>query len=277
MIVPQFPNIRIFESDCIEGMRSHVEDNSIDIVVTSPPYNLGIKYSSYKDNKNWDEFLDWCCLWVSEVHRCLRPDGSFFLNVGCSPSSPLFPHMLLHRLCDPALERHFVLQNTIHWVKSIAIKNEAGEEVSKGHIKPINSERFLNDGHEFVFHLTPNGDTKLDRLAVGVPYADKSNISRWGHTGGSDLKCRGNMWFIPYKTIQSRSKERPHPATFPTELATRCIKLHGKNKRAVVMDPFLGIGHSALAAIECGVAEFIGFDIDGEYLRIAEQEIDKIR
>ena len=43
------------------------------------------------------------------------------------------------------------------------------------------------------------------------------------------------------------------------------------------MDPFLGIGHAALAAIECGVAEFIGFDIDGEYLRIAEQEIDKIR
>ena len=44
---------------------------------------------------------------------------------------------------------------------------------------------------------------------------DKSNIARWGHTGGRDRRCRGNTWFVPYETIQRRAKERPHPATFP--------------------------------------------------------------
>lgn len=275
MVAKKRPVLRLYKSDCIKGMRKHVPDDSVDIVITSPPYNLGVKYNSYEDDKEWAGFLDWCCEWASEVHRCLKPDGSFFLNVGCSPSAPLFPHMLLHRLSDEKLEHHFVLQNTIHWIKSLAVPRN-GEEVTIGHIKPINSERFISDGHEFIFHLTPNGNTKLDRLAVGVPYADKSNIARWKHTGGSDLKCRGNVWFIPYKTIQNRAKERPHPATFPTELAAKCIRLHGKNGSSIVMDPFLGIGHAAFAAIDCGVAEFVGFEIDGEYLKVAKDEIDQM-
>ena len=89
---------------------------------------------------------------------------------------------------------------------------------------------------------------ELDRLALGVPYQDKSNIARWSHTGGSDLRCRGNTWFIPYETIQSRAKERPHPATFPVQLAEWCIKLHGISRTETMLDPFLGIGNSAVAA-----------------------------
>src|SRR5207237_1041797 len=112
-----------------------------------------------------------------------------------------------------------------------------------------------------------------DRLGVGVAYSDKSNIARWGHTNGRDLRCRGNNWFIPYKTIVNRSKERPHPATFPVELAVNCIKIHGTRPDLIVMDPFLGIGHSALAAKECGVGHFIGFDIDAEYVSVARRAL----
>jgi len=163
----------------------------------------------------------------------------------------------------------FELQNTIHWIKSISIETNSEVE-SFGHFKPINSNRFLNDCHEYVFHFTPEGTTKVDRLAVGVPYADKSNIRRWAHTKGKDKRCRGNAWFVPYKTIQQRDKERPHPATFPTELAAKCIRLHGK-RECVVMDPFLGIGHSALAAKQCSdlVDVFYGFDIDEDYVKVA--------
>jgi site-specific DNA-methyltransferase (adenine-specific) len=102
---------------------------------------------------------------------------------------------------------------------------------------------------------------------------DKSNIKRWAHTDGRDVRCRGNNWFIPYKTIVNRSKERPHPATFPVQLATNCIKIHGYRPDLVMMDPFLGIGHSALAAQECGVGRFIGFDIDSEYMEVARNAL----
>jgi site-specific DNA-methyltransferase (adenine-specific) len=253
--------------DCLEGM-AQLPDASIDLVVTSPPYNLGIAYSRYSDRQDREGYLAWCHDWAAQVRRLLKPAGSLFLNLGASPSNPLLPHELALRLRDL-----FVLQNTIHWIKAITIENEEGELVSRGHFKPISSPRYLNDCHEYIFHLTPEGRTPIDRLALGVPYADKSNIARWGHTGGSDRRCRGNTWFIPYKTISRRAKDRPHPATFPVELATNCIRLHGLQDDLVMLDPFLGIGNSALAARGCGVAKFTGFEIDEDYLAEATRRI----
>ena len=244
--------------DCIAGMH-RLTARSIDLVVTSPPYNLGIRYGKYSDAGDRALYLNWCEKWAEQIQRILSPNGSFFLNVGAAPSNPMLPHELLLRF-----RGFFHLQNTIHWIKAIAIEDESGVPISRGHFKPISSPRFLNDCHEYIFHLTPKGTTPIDRLALGVPYADKSNIRRWSHTGGADLRCRGNTWFVPYKTIQRRAKERPHPATFPVELAVNCIKLHGTGRAKTMLDPFLGIGNSAVAAQRCGIRKFIGFEIDEE-------------
>jgi site-specific DNA-methyltransferase (adenine-specific) len=253
--------------DCLEGM-AKLADATIGLVVTSPPYNLGIAYSRYSDRQERRGYLDWCVEWAGEIRRLLKPGGSLFLNLGAAPSNPLLPHELLLRL------RHlFVLQNTIHWIKAISIDDAAGAVTSRGHFKPISSPRYLNDCHEYIFHLTPEGKTPIDRLALGVPYADKSNIARWSHTRGKDRRCRGNTWFIPYETIQRRAKERPHPATFPVGLAENCIRLHGVRDNLVMLDPFLGIGNSAVAAKRCGVRDFIGFEIDDEYLAEARRRL----
>jgi site-specific DNA-methyltransferase (adenine-specific) len=198
----------------------------------------------------------------------LKEKGSFFLNLGSSPSNPTIPHTLLYKIIE---DGKFVLQNTIHWIKAITILTDKGEELSKGHFKPVPGERFLNDCHEHVFHLTATGRTPLDRRAVGVKYKHKSNISRWGHANGNDLRCRGNTWFIPYRTIHNRNADRPHPATFPPELPERCIRLHGARKDLVVLDPFLGIGNTWIAAVNCKVGKFIGFDIDKKYIAEARE------
>jgi site-specific DNA-methyltransferase (adenine-specific) len=260
-------HFEIYHDDCVAGM-ALLPSDSIDLVVTSPPYNLGIKYSSYKDDQQREAHLGWCLQWAEQVKRVLKPSGSFFLNVGGSPSNPLFPHEIAAAFSDL-----FKLQNTIHWIKAITIETDEGEIISKGHFKPISSRRFLNDCHEYIFHFTKHGKTPVNRLALGVPYADKSNIARWGHTGGKDLRCRGNTWFVPYKTIRDRNQERPHPATFPPELAANCILLHGVTPEMVMLDPFLGIGNAAVAARTTGVSRFIGFDIDEEYLRVAVQKL----
>jgi site-specific DNA-methyltransferase (adenine-specific) len=260
----------LIHGDCIKGM-AQLTENSVDVVVTSPPYNLGIKYGKYDDRLLRDEYLAWSLQWVAEVRRVLKEDGSFFLNVGAAPSNPLLPHQIVL-----ALSETFVLQNTFHWIKSITVETRKGEQISAGHFKPIQSKRFVTDCHEFVFHLTKTGNTKIDRLGVGVPYSDKSNIKRWAHTGGSDKRCRGNNWFVPYETINSRQKDRPHPATFPVALAENCIRVHGIRPELVVMDPFLGIGHSAVAAKNCDVARFIGFEIDEEYLNEARANVKSL-
>lgn len=254
-------------TDCVSGL-AKLRASSVDLVVTSPPYNLGIAYGKYRDRGARADYLAWLVGWATAVRRVLRPAGSLFLNIGASPSNPLLPHQIVMELREI-----FVLQNTIHWIKSIALPDGDGNMISRGHFKPIGSPRFLNDCHEYVFHLTPTGRTPIDRLALGVPYQDKSNIARWSHTSGRDRRCRGNTWFVAYPTIKSRDKQRPHPATFPVELAENCIRLHGTTRVRTMLDPFLGIGSSAIAAQRCGVRKFIGFEIDENYLAEAEQRV----
>lgn len=265
--------INLIHQDCRLGMQK-MEEGCIDLVVTSPPYNLGIKYDTYKDKENRDSFIDWCLNWAAEVKRVMTDEASFFLNVGAAPKNPLLPHQLLLALTSGE-DSLFTLQNTFHWVKSISVETRTGETISAGHFKPINSKRFVNDCHEYVFHLTKQGDIPLNRRAAGVPYVHKSNIARWGHTGGEDKRCRGNTWFIPYDTIQSRSKERPHPATFPVGLVEQCIRIHDHGSETRLLDPFNGIGTSALAAQRMGIASYTGFDIDEGYLEVAQERIEE--
>lgn len=267
-------HVHLYLEDCVCGMRQHLTEQSVDVIVTSPPYNIGIRYSAYEDSRPRREYLNWLGEWAGEVSRVLKEDGSFFLNIGTKPSDPWLP-------MDVAMvmRERFALQNTIHWVKSITIeKSDAGRygallsDITVGHFKPIQSKRYLNDCHEYLFHFTKSGQVEIDRLAIGIPYQDKSNVSRW-QSAGADLRCRGNNWFIPYKTIRSRKDQRPHPATFPVELARRAIALHGLKPGLLVCDPFLGIGHAGLAAIECGV-DFIGFEIDAAYLEVARSAVE---
>ena len=177
------------------------------------------------------------------------------------------------------LRERFVLQNTIHWIKSIAIDPRRGQRggtggrpASVGHYKPINSTRYVNDCHEYVFHLTKHGDVPLDRLALGVPYADRSNAGRWA-SGRGGARCRGNTWLVPYETIQRRARDRPHPATFPVALPRMSIQLHGVDRTRHVLDPFLGLGSTALAARSLGLP-FTGFEIDPGYLAAARARLD---
>lgn len=263
--------MNLLHGDCLTTLPT-LPAASVDLVVTSPPYNLGIAYKSFKDTAPREEFLNWCRLWSAELKRVMTDDGSFFLNVGASPASPLLPHQLILALTDGA-DPLFTLQNTFHWIKSITVETRANEQISAGHFKPINSKRYVNDCHEYLFHLTKAGEVPLDRRAAGVPYQDKSNIARWGHTGGSDLRCRGNNWFIPYETINSRDKDRPHPATFPVALVEQCIRLHGKGPATRLLDPFLGIGTSAIAAHRQQIANFTGIELDAHYLETARQRL----
>jgi len=257
--------LQFFHGDCLDVL-PEIAPASVDVVVTSPPYNLGIKYRSYRDDMPRGEYLAWTDGWVRAVSRTLSPAGSLFLNVGAKPTDPWIPLEVAQ-----VARKHLKLQNTIHWVKSIAIDRQAAgsasrldRDVAVGHYKPINSDRFVNDCHEYIFHFSPGGRNKLDRRAVGVPYQDRSNIARWAKAGDG-VRCRGNTWFIPYETIQNRDRDRPHPASFPPKVPEQCLRLHGLERAGLMLDPFLGLGTSAVAAARLGV-DFIGIEMDEHYL-----------
>lgn len=256
--------------DCLKGMK-RLKPGSVDVIVTSPPYNIGISYSLYDDKRPMVDYLKWIQDVGKECKRVLKDDGSFFLNVGGTLNNPWIPLEIAQNL-----KEIFVLQNMIHWINSIAIaKEDVGKyptikgDIAVGHYKPINSKRYHHDCHEFIFHFTKKGDVPLDKLATGVAYQDKSNINRW-KSAHSDLRDRGNTWFIPYETI---CKGRSHPSVFPVKLPEMCIKDHGVEKVNLVLDPFMGIGTTAVACVRLGV-QFVGFEIDPKYIEIANDLID---
>jgi site-specific DNA-methyltransferase (adenine-specific) len=266
--------LQFFLGDCLDVLPL-LGRASVNVVVTSPPYNLGIKYRTYDDSLPPSEYLRWTGQWVREVAATLAPGGSLFLNVGAKPKEPWVAMDIAH-----AVRPYLHLQNTIHWVKSIVIEQKAAgaganltRDLAVGHYKPINSDRFLNDCHEFIFHFTPSGDTRLDRTAIGVAYQDQSNVGRWQKAAGN-RRCRGNAWFLPYETINSREKDRPHPATFPVRLPEYCLRLHGTNRARHVLDPFTGLGSTAVACARLGL-DFVGIELDRDYLDLAVERAEQ--
>ncbi len=249
---------RLFCGDCLAVLPT-IDAGSVDVVVTSPPYNLGLTYRGYDDRRAEDDYLDWLTRVACAVRQVMKADASFFLNVSGSSSAPWLPFELIVRL-----RPLFVLQNHITWIKSIATRSDA-----VGHFKPVGGQRFLHHNHEHIFHLTLSGDVKLDRLAIGVPFKDKSNIARRGHA--KDLRCRGNTWFIPYDTVQSKAAKFHHPSTFPVALPRWCIRLHGRDD-ATVLDPFMGTG-TTLVAAELEGASGIGIEMAPSYVAITRRRL----
>jgi site-specific DNA-methyltransferase (adenine-specific) len=270
---PGGSEVELYLEDCRSGLVRHLAPGSVDVVVTSPPYNLGVPYGRYDDRRPREGYLAFLGEVTEAIDRSLSERGSFFLNISGSSKDPWLPWDAAR-----AVHERFELQNVVHWIKSVSIgRAHAGEragldrDLSVGHYKPVHSDRYLHGAHEYVFHFTRHGDVPLDRLAIGVPYQDESNIDRWQRSSVG-LRCRGNTWFLPYPTIRRRATDRPHPATFPPELAEWCLKLHGSSRVTRAVDPFLGIGASAIAAARLGI-RFTGFEIDPDYLATARDRL----
>src|SRR3954471_6416109 len=130
---------RVLCGDCLAVLPT-IEAASVDLVVTSPPYNLGISYRGYVDRRTEDDYLSWLVEVARELRRVMRPDGSCFLNISGSSSAPWLPFELIVRL-----RPIFVLQNHITWIKSITTRGD-----SVGHFKPVAGQRFLHHNHEHI-------------------------------------------------------------------------------------------------------------------------------
>ena len=212
-------------------------DGGVDAVITSPPYNLGIRYSRYDDALPRDRYLEWTEEWALAVRRVLSEAGSLFLNVGGKPTDPWVPFDVA-----AVFRRHFTLQNTFHWVKSIALDPEDGRADEPLCVATTSRSRApLRERLPRVYlPLHPDGSSAPgsagDRRAVST-----SNVTagpRPARTGAAAATPGSS----PTRRSQSRHRDRPHPATFPTRLPEMCLRLHGRERIRLAMDPFLGLG-----------------------------------
>jgi site-specific DNA-methyltransferase (adenine-specific) len=206
-------------------------DASIDLIVTSPPYNRGKRYADeYNDNLPENEYFDLMYTVFTEAYRILKPNHLFFLNIGDSAKD----QGKSEKLAQIVEKCGFKRVQTIIWVKSL---------LGKGHYTPSGGNRRLNNLWEYIYLFSKGRNYQLDPKAIGIPYADKSNIGRYSDI---DLRDPGNVWLINYSLTTGKTIKKGHEAPFPIELPYRCIKL-AKNTETV-LDPFGGTCSTLAAA-----------------------------
>jgi hypothetical protein len=123
--------------------------------------------------------------------------------------------------------------------------------LGRGHYTPSGRDRRLNNIFEYIFVFVKDKEKyNINPRAIGIPYADKSNIGRYAE---SDLRDAGNVWFIPYSRTTGATIKKGHDAPFPIELPYRCIKLADAQS---VLDPFAGAGTTLAAARILNIAGY---------------------
>tara|TARA_B100002051_G_scaffold164173_1_gene155149 strand:+ start:87 stop:1097 length:1011 start_codon:yes stop_codon:yes gene_type:complete len=191
---------QIINQDCINWMDSQSE-GLIDCIITSPPYNLDIKYGNYGDDLPRDSYLKWLGDVAKSSKRILKEEGHFFLNVGYSNVDPWVAMDVAQ-----VFREHFVLQNNFTWVKHIAVKDKG-----YGQYKPITSKRFTSVTTESIFHFTKTGNVQVDRLSIGQ--RNKTHelypelYSEGRHIAVSRRKISKRMKFSNYKDFLANSTE----------------------------------------------------------------------
>ena len=255
----------LYTGDCLEYLKT-IKEPTFDLVITSPPYNIGRNYNYYSDNK--DNYIDWLIEVFNEVCRCLKSNGHLFLNLSSTKNDPYAAYKIAEGI-------NWKLQNNIIWCKAVEIDGYV-----RGYSTPTSSKRYLQNGWEHLFHFTKNGNTDIDLEWSGVPYDEAyNNAERNKKRSGRDWRPTTNCWHITYQSKATKditaeiAGEDKHPAIYPKQLVEKCLKVSGL-KQGVVFDPFMGTGTTAVVAKEYDL-EYIGCEIDKAYIETANNRLTR--
>lgn len=242
-----------------DARKMDLPDSSIDMIITSPPYNVGIRYGGHNDAMSRQEYLNFTKEYMAEFYRVLADDGRLAINIANTGRSPYLYNSGM--ILEIAEATGFSLRGEIVWAKtgSTGTSSAWGSWMSS-------SNPSLRDKHEYilVFHK---------KLAKKVHMTTKPDITR-----DEFLEFTQSVWTICPKT----RKKGSHPAPFPYEIPYRLIKLY-TNPGDIVLDPFVGSGTTCEVADGLG-RRWIGSDTDLSYIyskaekqnKIANAAIDKL-
>lgn len=244
----------IINGDSLQEMKE-IENGSVDLIITSPPYNIGKEYEKKIDI---DEYKAWIHEYVKEFYRLVKDTGSVVFQVGnFVDKGRVYPLDCL--LFDLFLQEGFIPRNRIMW--------------HFGH--GLHAQKRFSGRHETLLWFTKTDDYKFNLDTVRVPqkYPNKRHYKgpKKGQLSGNPLgKNPGDVWEIA-NVKHNHPEKTGHPCQFPEELVSRCIKSM-TDIGDMVMDPFLGSGTTAVSAIQEG-RNWIGIEKDEDYCQIAKNRI----
>lgn len=240
---------KIYNMDCITGMQM-LPDNSVDLIVTSPPYNIGIDYDVYDDDKSWDEYYSWCEKWLRECYRVLKKDGGricldHYLSLGTSKyrTSPI---STLYAIMEKIGFKH---HSIAVWTDITLAKRTAWGSYLKA------SAPYINSPFEGILINYKENWKKAEK---GISTIEKDDF----------VKLTRGVWDIKTET-RGLTK-----ANFSVDLPTKAINLLSYDGD-VILDPFIGSGTTAVAAKKLN-RHYIGFEISENYCKIAENRLNNL-
>jgi site-specific DNA-methyltransferase (adenine-specific) len=240
----QAANIAIYNDDILDT--KVVESGSIDLIITSPPYNVDIKYNSHNDRASYEDYLSFAKEWLSKCYDLVKDDGRFCLNI--------------------PLDKNKGGQQSV----CADITTIAKQVGWKYHATIIWNEQNISRRTAWGSWLSASAPYVIAPVEVIVILYKK----RWKKESGSRIsditKQQFQEWTNGVWNFSGESKKRiGHPAPFPIELPKRCIRLFSFVGDAV-LDPFLGSGTTLIACLQTN-RKGIGIEIDRGYCEIAKQ------
>jgi site-specific DNA-methyltransferase (adenine-specific) len=223
----------------------HLPDRSVHLMVTSPPYNVGKEYDK---DLTLDEYRSFLGRVWAEVRRVLVPGGRACINVANLGRKPYIP---LHAfILEDMLSLGFLMRGEIIWNKASSGSPSTAWGSWRSAANPT-----LRDVHEYILVFSRGS---FSRCKSGK----KSTVGR-----DEFLEFTKSVW-----TFGAESAKRlGHPAPFPVELPRRLIQLY-TFEGDTVLDPFMGSGQTAIAALEAG-RHYVGYEVDSGYVRLARRRI----
>jgi site-specific DNA-methyltransferase (adenine-specific) len=240
--------IWIYNSDIIKT--KSVEDDSIDLIVTSPPYNLDIKYNSHDDTASYEDYLIFTADWLTRCYDVLKDDGRFCLNIPLDKNKG-GQQSICADITTIAKKIGFKYHSTIIW-----------------------NEQNISRRTAWGSWLSASAPYVIAPVEVIVILYKKE----WKKRSGSKISDMTKQEFMDWTngvwSFNGESKKRiGHPAPFPVELPRRCVKLF-TYVGDIVFDPFVGSGSTLLACLENGRIG-IGTDIDEKYCELAKNRVNE--
>jgi site-specific DNA-methyltransferase (adenine-specific)/site-specific DNA-methyltransferase (cytosine-N4-specific) len=264
--------MRILQGDCFELIKD-LPDNSVDLVITSPPYADIVNYGKNISIKKPNEYCDWLLPLFNEIHRVLKPSGSFILNINDNCSNGLRNPFIFELIYRSQKETKLKFYDTYIWHKRAGIPNGS-------------KKRFRNNT-EFIFHFVKNQkelkfymDRVMEPAAESFKKRLKSPINNDTEIIDGERIRKKVMWgeyemvrpdnvFRFNTAATERDNSIRHPAPYHKDLPTYFINLL-TDEGDVVLDVFSGIGTTGLG---CNNREYIGFELNEKYAEFSKKRL----
>jgi len=240
------PINQIICGDCIKVMK-RIPKESIDLIVTSPPYNCGIEYDIYNDWRPIDEYYNWVREWLKECYRVLKPNRRIALNVLFNKGNKRGREQPGVAFSSALWDAGFKLNNITLWLDDHRVKYTAWGSWKSA------SAPYIFCPYEVII-MANKGSWKRDDKGI-------SDIT------GDEFK----EWVSGQWKMQPVTKRVCCPAPFPKELPKRCIKLLSYVGN-IILDPFCGDGTTCIVAKEFN-RKYIGIDISEKYCNYAKEQL----